>query len=208
MSVVSRLASALNRRDEVPNQELAAEIVEKNDQAAVSELVENLTHQSKDIQHDCIKVLYEIGERKPALIATNANEFAALLDHKNNRMQWGAMTALNTIALEKPAVVYAAVPKLASVADRGSVITRDNFVAILIKLSSLDAYRAEALPLLNEQMLSCPSNQLPMYAENALAVVTSDFKQTFMDTLTVRLDDFDKESKRKRIEKVLKKLRG
>nr|WP_295925554.1 hypothetical protein [uncultured Dyadobacter sp.] len=208
MSVTNRLASALNRRDEVPNQELAVEIAANDDHAAIGELVENLSNKSKDIQHDCIKVLYEIGSRKPALTAAYAEQFAALLDHKNNRMQWGAMTALNSIALEKPDIVYAAIPKLASVADKGSVITRDNFVSILIKLSGIPEYGSDTLPLLNEQMLSCPSNQLPMYAENALTVMTGDYKSAFIDTLTSRLGDFDKESKRKRVEKVLKKLRA
>lgn len=70
MSIINQLASALGRRDEVPNQELAKKIAETNDEAAVQELVENLQHKNKDIQNDCIKVLYEIGELKPGLIST------------------------------------------------------------------------------------------------------------------------------------------
>lgn len=201
-----RLASALNRRDEVPNQELAMEIVANEDRSAVDELVKNLSNKSKDIQYDCIKVLYEVGGHTPALIADYAEQFTALVDHPDNRMQWGAMTVLNSIALQKPDTVYAAIPKLASIADRGSVITRDNFVSILIKLSGVSDYRADTLPLLNEQMLRCPSNQLPMYAENALVVIADDCRLTFIDTLNSRLKDLDKESKRKRIERVLKKL--
>lgn len=206
MTVISRLASSLNRRDEVPNQELAIEIAANGDGDAVAELVENLGHKSKDIRHDCIKVLYEIGERAPLLIARYADQLAALLDSKDNRMQWGGMTALNTIAHEKPDIVFASIPKLAAVADKGSVITRDNFVAILIKLSGIPAYRDQTLPLLNEQMLSCPSNQLPMYAENALPVIVGTYKEEFVRTLISRLGDFEKESKRKRVEKVLKRL--
>jgi hypothetical protein len=206
MTVISRLASSLNRRDEIPNQELATEIVANRDGNAVAELMENLNHKSKDIRHDCIKVLYEIGERAPSLIAAYAHQFAALLDSKDNRMQWGGMTALSAIAHETPDVVFAAIPKLAAVADRGSVITRDNFVAILIKLSGMPAYLDQTLPLLNEQMLSCPPNQLPMYAENALPVIAGAHKGEFIRTLTGRLGDFEKESKRKRVEKVLKRL--
>jgi hypothetical protein len=206
MTVISRLASSLNRRDEIPNQELATEIVANRDGNAVAELMENLNHKSKDIRHDCIKVLYEIGERAPSLIAAYAHQFAALLDSKDNRMQWGGITALSAIAHETPDVVFAAIPKLAAVADRGSVITRDNFVAILIKLSGMPAYLDQTLPLLNEQMLSCPPNQLPMYAENALPVIAGAHKGEFIRTLTGRLGDFEKESKRKRVEKVLKRL--
>ena len=206
MSVISRLASALNRRDEVPNQELAIEIVANADSGAVTELIENLSHKSKDIRHDCIKVLYETGDRAPSLIAAYASQFAALLDSKDNRMQWGGMTALNTIAHERPDVVFTSIPKLAAVADKGSVITRDNFVAILIKLSGIPAYSEQTLPLLNEQMLSCPPNQLSMYGENALPVIDAAHKAEFVRTLTSRLGDFEKESKRKRVEKVLKRL--
>lgn len=206
MTVISRLASSLNRRDEVPNHELAIEIAANADGNAVTELVENLNHKSKDIRHDCIKVLYEIGAQAPLLIAAYANHFAALLDSKDNRMQWGGMTALNAITLERPDVVFAAIPKLVAVAGRGSVITRDNFVAILIKLSGIPACLDQTLPLLNEQMLSCPANQLPMYAENALPVIGGAHKSEFVGTLTNRLGDFEKESKRKRLEKVLKRL--
>ena len=45
------------------------------------------------MQNDCIKV-YEVSEISAALIADYANNFIALLDHKNNRLQWGAMTVI------------------------------------------------------------------------------------------------------------------
>ena len=102
MSVINKLASSLNRRDEVPNKELAKQISNKNDTNAVKELIDNLSSKNRDIQNDCIKVLYEIGELKPVMIAGYAKEFVALLDNKNNRLQWGAMTALHTITSEKP----------------------------------------------------------------------------------------------------------
>ena len=98
MKVLSKIASALNRRDEEPNQELAKEIVETTNKEAVEELVENLTNKNKAIQNDCIKVLYEIGEHQPAMIADHMDSFLALLNSKNNRLQWGAMTALNGIS--------------------------------------------------------------------------------------------------------------
>ena len=39
MTVLDKLASALNRRDEVPNQELAKQIVNKNDKKAVKKII-------------------------------------------------------------------------------------------------------------------------------------------------------------------------
>ena len=38
MTVIDKLASTLNRRDEVPNHELAKQITDKNDKKAVKEL--------------------------------------------------------------------------------------------------------------------------------------------------------------------------
>src|SRR2546423_15602146 len=140
MSVIDKLASSLNRRDEVPNQELAKQVAAKKDKKTVQELIENLNNKSRDIQNDCIKVLYEIGGIDPVLIADYAKNFIALLDHKNNRLQWGAMTAINTITLENPEQVYNALSKIIAAADKGSVITKDYAVNILIKLCSIKQY--------------------------------------------------------------------
>ncbi len=206
MSVLKKLASGLNRRDEVPNQELAKQLVKQGNTAGISELVENLGNKDANIQSDCIKVLYEIGEQKPALIGGYAKEFVALLEAKNNRLVWGAMTALDTITSENPKIIYAALSKIIDVADKGSVITRDHGVSILIKLCAFKQYSADAFTLLIEQLKKCPTNQLPMYAENAMPVITDKNKALFIKTLSSRLDDIEKDTKRKRVEKVIKKL--
>ncbi|HEX5154591.1 MAG TPA: hypothetical protein VFW07_24260 [Parafilimonas sp.] len=206
MSILNKLASSLNRRDELPNQELAKQIADKNDNEAVKELVANLANKSKDIQNDCIKVLYEIGERKPVLIAGYAKEFIGLLDHKNNRLQWGAMTAIDAITFENPKLIYASLSKIIASADKGSVITKDHAVNILIKLCSLKQYAADAFSLLVEQLLNSLTNQLPMYAEKAMPVINEKNKQFFVRTLNSRLNDIEKETKRKRVEKVIKKF--
>jgi|SRR3954464_12508016 HEAT repeat protein len=206
MSVLSKLASALNRKDEVPNQELAKQLASKADRKAIQELIENLTNKSSAIQSDCIKVLYEIGERKPQLIAEYVKEFIALLDNKNNRLQWGAMTALSSIALEAPKIVNAGISKILSVSNNGSVIAKDHAVNILIKLSSIKPYNETAFPLLIKELLKSPTNQLPMYAEKAMPVINEKNKRLFIKTLSSRLDDIEKDTKRKRVEKVIQKF--
>lgn len=206
MSVIKKLASSLDRRDETPNQELAAEIAASNDKKSVQELVDNLNNKSKDIQSDCIKVLYEIGTLKPALIAVHVNIFIELLGNKNNRLQWGAMTALHTITNEKPDAIYNSLPTIIAVADKGSVITNDHCVGILIKLAAVKKYAEDAFQLLLERLKICPTNQLPMYAENALPVINEKNKAMFIKMLTVRLSEIEKETKRARVEKVIKKL--
>ena len=179
MNVIDKLASSLNRRDEIPNQELAKQVAAKKDKKAVEELVENLNNKSKDIQNDCIKVLYEIGEINPALIVDYADNFIALLDHKNNRLQWGAMTAINTITLEKPKQVHDALSKIIDAANKGSVITKDYAVNILIRLCSVKQYAEEAFQLLIEQLSNSPDNQLPMYAERAIPIINNNNKKLF-----------------------------
>jgi len=206
MSIINKLASSLNRRDEVPNQELAKQIVAKGDKKAIQELIDNLNNKSKDIQNDCIKVLYEIGERKPSLIADHAKKFIELLENKNNRLQWGAMTAINTITLENPNAIYSNLPKIIAAANKGSVITKDYAVNILINLCSIKQYANSSFSLLIEQLLSSPTNQLPMYAEKAMPVINEKNKTLFIKTLTSRLDDIEKDTKRKRLEKVIKKF--
>jgi hypothetical protein len=206
MSVIEKLASTLNRRDEIPNLELAQQIAAKKDKKSIQELVELLNYKIKDVQNDAIKVLYEIGDINPSLIAGYTQDFITLLDNKNNRLQWGAMTAIHAVTLENPALVYIALPQILATAQSGSVITKDYAVNILIKLCSLPAYAKEVFVLLNEQLLLSATNQLPMYAERAMPIINQYNRKQFVATLTARLDEIEKESKRKRVEKVIKKI--
>jgi hypothetical protein len=208
MGVLDKLASSLGRRDEVPNQKLAKELASKKDKKSIKELVENLGNKNKDIQSDCIKVLYEIGEQKPELIAPYSNDFIALLDNKNNRLQWGGMTALSSIVSENPKIIYASLAKIVKAGDSGSVITKDHLVNILIGLCAEKQYATNVFPLLIEQLLKSPTNQLPSYAEKTIPVINEKNKTIFVKTLTSRLKDIDKDTKRKRVEKVIKKFSG
>lgn len=79
-------------------------------------------------------MIYEIGVIKPKLLVDFTDELVGLLDDKNNRLQWGTMTALDTITNENPKAIYKALKKIIAVADKGSVITNDHCVGILIKL--------------------------------------------------------------------------
>ena len=196
MSVLTKLATALNRRDEVPNQALAEEIVKKNDVCAVRELVDNLSNRDKNIQSDCIKVLYEIGERNPKLIAEHCAAIGELLDSANNRLVWGAMTALDQIALAAPQDVFRLLSRIHTTAESGSVIARDHAVGILTKLGTLKPYANACFRLLIEQLKNCPNNQLPMYAEMSLAVATDKNKAALQKTLPSVWIDWKKKRKR------------
>lgn len=206
MTVINKLASSQGERGEAANEALAAGIINTKDQKALTELFELLNHKDKAIQSDSVKVIYEVAEQMPELVAKHSKALVALLDSRNNRLQWGAMTALHAIAGEDPKTVYTSLAKIIAVADKGSVITNDHCVGILIALCKHKAYRPEAFALLLERLLKSPVNQLPMYAENALAVIDAGSKAAFLKVLNGRLGEIDKESKRKRVEKVIKKL--
>lgn len=206
MSVIDKLASSLNIRNTEPNKELAKVIAAKKDRNAVKELVDHLNDKDKRIQSDCIKVLYETGEIDPTLISEHVKSFLAQLESKNNRMQWGAMTALDLITPEHPDLIYASLGKIIAIADKGSVITTDHCVGILLKLCAVKKYKANAFTLFTEQLQKSPTNQLPMYAEHAVPVIDSSNKATFIKILTSRLSEIDKESKLARVEKVIKKV--
>jgi len=72
---------------------------------------------------------------------------------------------------------------LGDVAEKGSVITKDHYVAILVKLGKIKEYTDDVLVLLNEQILNSPVNQLPTYAENALPIIDEQHKALFIKHL-------------------------
>ena len=174
MSVLNRLASALDRSDEVPNQILAREIAEAGDRDAVRELVANLSNADKNIQHDCIKVLYEVGYLKPELITPHVNAFIELLRSRNNRLVWGGMTALGTIADHTASDIWKQIDVVMNVTDRGSVITQDWGIRVLAAVSAKDkSYEKRIFPFLKTFLQKCPAKDLPRHLESCLVAINS-----------------------------------
>ncbi len=204
--VIAQLASSLGRRDEVPNQELAGKIVESKDKQAVKVLVELLKEKKKPLQNDAIKTLYEVGGRDPQLIAPYFDDFMELLDHKNNRLQWGGMTAINTIAELTMEAIHKNLVLLVELGETGSVIKKDQLVKILVKLAQMSKYYEESKTQLFLQLQNCPPNQFPKYAEEVFTVVNKEDNSRFATILEKRLEALEKESSKKRIYKLLNKL--
>jgi len=206
MNVLEELASAKGRRDERPNVLLARRLATGKEPDAISTLVDALEKGTKAIQGDAIKVLYEIGEVAPSLITPHTRKFAALLQHPNNRLAWGAMTALDAIASERPADVHAYLDDILAAAGSGSVITRDHAVAILVRLCGVARYRPKAFGELLRMLKSSPVNQLPMYAERVATVSKGSDREALRRLLDLRVKDLQKDSQKKRLLKVLKGL--
>jgi hypothetical protein len=204
MSVLPRLAVSLGRKDEVPNQELAKEIVTSHDAAGVTELVENISNKNATIASDCIKTLYEIGNLDPSLISPHADEFIRLLFSKHNRIVWGAMMALATIALLAPEKLFLSRERIKTVMHDGSVITVDNGVKTLARVAATSPeYNRELFPFLLDHLKHCRTKEVPQHAESTLVCVNSGNRAAFEAVMKDRLTGMTP-SQASRIRKILK----
>lgn len=205
MSVLGRLASALGRNDERPNVELAETLAASPDAAAVAELVAALDGPAA-LANDAIKVLYELGERRPELVALYAEEFIAQLGSRNNRMVWGALSAIDTVATVRAEEVIVALDTILAAADAGSVIAKDKANAILVKLA-MAGHGDQVLPILISRLGDAAPNQFPTYAEQIATVVDAEQKPRLIEVLEARLPGVEGSAKRSRVEKLLRRLR-
>lgn len=203
--LLDQLASALGRNDERPNVELAEKLAATPDEVAIAELVAALHTGPTPVANDAIKVLYELGEHRPELIADHADAFFAALRSKNNRLVWGGMSALDAIAALRAEALAARLPEIFAAANRGSVIAKDRAVSILAKLV-VAGQGKKALPALFAMVQTAATNQLPMYAEIAAPVIDGAHRAEFVAIVTGRLLTVEQPSKRARLEKLLRKL--
>jgi hypothetical protein len=190
MSVLNRLASSLDRRDEVPNQELARDLASNRDKAGIREIAENLWNKDKNIQADCIKVLYEIGYLEPELIADYVDDFAQCLKSKNNRLVWGGMTALAEVAKANPNAVFKYVELIKKAKETGSVITVDNAIPALAYTAAANGiYNKDIFPYLLKHLGGCRPKEVPQHSEKTLPAVNAGNKLEFINILEKRMED-------------------
>jgi hypothetical protein len=190
MSILNRLASLQNRRDEVPNQELARDLVTRKDKVGIHEVADNLWNKDKNIQADCIKVLYEIGYLEPKLIVEYAEDFVKLLKSKNNRLVWGAMIALAKVAKADAEVVFKNLDAIKKAKETGSVITIDNAIsALALTASANQKYNKVIFPYLLSHLSSCRPKEVPQHAERTFPAVNSGNKNEYIKLLEKRMED-------------------
>jgi len=190
MSVLERLASSQGRRDEVPNQELARDLAAKKDKTGIHEISQNLWNKDKNIQSDCIKVLYEVGYIEPKLIAGYGEDFVKLLRSRNNRLVWGGMTALSEVAKANPEVVFKHLDEIRKAKESGSVITVDNAISALAWTASANAeYSKIIFPYLLKHLSECRPREVPQHSERTLPAVNSSNKTGFIKVLEKRSED-------------------
>ncbi|WP_083669680.1 hypothetical protein [Viridibacillus sp. FSL H8-0123] len=206
MTIVPKLASKLQRRDEEPNIELAQELVKDHNLEGIKEVIQNLSNKDKGIQQDCIKVAYEIGEVKSELISEFALTFINLLKSRNNRLVWGAMTVLSTIATVSSTIMMEHLETIFSTMKTGSVITVDKGVLTLAKLASASKENNERIfPFLLHHLETCRFKELPQHAESTLIAANNDNKEAFLTVLKRRENELTA-PQLKRIKKIYKVL--
>ena len=206
MSVLSRIAYFQSRRDEVPNQDLARSLARAKNRAGIREIAENLHSSNRNIQSDCLKVLYEIGYLDPALIAGYADDFLDLLHSKNNRMVWGSMIALATISPLQARAIGKRLDEVMKAIEAGSLITVVWGVKTLAGVASASrTYRARILPVLLRQLKTCLARDVPMHAQSILPAVDESNRGKLLAVLSSRLPDLSP-AQTTRLRKVLRQI--
>jgi hypothetical protein len=204
--MIEKIACKLGRNDEVPNIELAEYLCEHKDIIGIKEIASGLKDKNKAVANDCIKVLYEIGERNPELICDYADDFISCLSSKNNRLVWGGMTALAKIAVRSSRQIYERIDVVLSAYENGSVITIDNSISVFAGLCKAnDNYAKTILPMLLKHLQECRPKEVPQHAERAAICFCKKNATDFIEVLEKRMPHLAA-SQQTRINKLLKTL--
>lgn len=202
--MIELLACKLGRNDEIPNIELAENLCENNDKSGVYEIVEGLKSKDQPVANDCIKVLYEIGKRKPELIADFVDVFIHSLSDKSNRIVWGSMMALAFITPIKPDEIFNNLSKIIEAYKKGSVITVDNSISVLALLcKARSEYHTIVLPILREHLENCRPKEIPQHFERIMTCMNSGNKDAFIKAIEARTKEMT-EAQNSRVSKLLK----
>ena len=204
--MIEKLACSLGRNDEMPNIELAEFLCENNDTSGIREIVDGFKGEDKAIANDCIKVLYEIGDRNPELICDYANDFISGLYSKNNRLVWGSMTALAKIAELASHAIFEKIETIQSAYENGSTITVDNSISVFAGLcKASDDFAKVVLPIILNHLQKCRPKEVSQHAERASICFNNKNASEFIDVLETR-NLYLTASQQTRINKLLKKL--
>ena len=206
MSILSKIAFYRGIRDEIPNQELAHELAASKNSDGVNEIAEHLWDKNANVCSDCVKVLYETGYIAPELITPYVDDFLKLLVSKQNRMVWGAMIALSTIASLKAMELFQKRDLICKTVDQGSVITMDAGIKALSLVAAADMrYQKELSPYLMQFLKKCRLSDVPRLAEFILVCINDFNKAEFLSILQERLPEMTS-SQSSRVKRILKKL--
>jgi hypothetical protein len=205
MDALKRIAFYRGIRDEVPNQELARDLALSKDRAGIRQIAEHLDDKNKSVASDCIKVLYEIGYLDPGLIAEYGEAFVGLLGSKVNRMVWGGMIALATIAGSEYSLVWKSRKLIMEVVEAGTVITEVWGLRALARAAAAQARFAKELePFLLRYLAEGRPVDLPTRVEDYEPLMGGSFARRALEALGENPGPF-KKAQLQRINRVLKR---
>ena len=154
-----------------------------------------------------IKVLYEIGEREPKLIAKYVDTFIKLLKSKNNRLVWGAMIALSKITSIKPQEIFDNLEIIIKAYEKGSVITVDNSISVFAQLVKAGSkYEEKIFPIIIKHLETCRPKEVAQHAERVFICINKNNADLFIKALKKRYDMLT-DSQKKRVDKLLKNIK-
>jgi hypothetical protein len=206
VSVIDELSCSLGIKSEQPNQELAAKLTASKNRAGIKEVAQNLWNSDKKIANGCIKVLYEIGERSPELIVDYSDDFFSCLQDKNNRLVWGGMTALSTIAVLIADEIAGRIDLIKKTIGNGSVITVDRGVLSLSKAAAVSKKNHMIFfAYLLEVLAGCRPNSVAQYSESTSLALTKGCFNDWKKVVDRRKNDLNASAK-KRVEKLIRKM--
>jgi hypothetical protein len=187
MSTLDKIAFFQNRQDEVPNQDLAKELAETKNADGIREIATNLANKNKNVRSDCLKVLYEIGYLDPGLISDYWSDFLELLKSRDNRMVWGAMIGLATIADRHAHEIWRQIDDVIRITESGTVITLVWGMRVLARVAAADEkYKKKIFPFLLDRIRNCLPRDVPLHAESILVAVDRNNKAGLVKLLESR----------------------
>ncbi len=174
MSWINKISFHRNIRNEEPNKELAEELAATNNTEGIKEISQYLFDKNKSISSDCLAVLYTIGYSKPELIKDYLAGFVKLLESKNNRMVWGSMIALSTIAEIKSNEIFKNIDLILQTMKKGTLITEVWGIKTLVNLSLQNkAFKEQLLPVLFDYLEKCRPIDFAKRVDVILPILTN-----------------------------------
>lgn len=184
MNWIDKIAFHRNIRNETPNKELAEELATTENKAGIREIAHHLYDKNKSVASDCLAVLYTIGYSKPELIQEFADDFLKLLSSKNNRMVWGSMIALSTLAPLKPDHLFTKMELLLKSMREGTLITEVWGIKTLTSIARCNpSYKKKLLPVLIDYLEQCRPIDFASRVETIQLAMTSPEERATLDKI-------------------------
>ncbi len=208
MTWIGKIAFHRNIRNETPNKELAEELADTNNKKGIREISEYLYDKNKSISSDCLSVLYTIGYSKPELIQEYIDDFLKLLESKINRMVWGSMIAISTIAPLKSDYIFSKIDLILKTMKKGTLITEVWGIKTLVKLSIVNKEcKTKLLPILFDYLEKCRPVDFVTRVETILPVIASSEENEIVDRIIeIKITELS-DSQTKKLRTILKKTR-